>query len=55
MRHIMLGAASAALAFSVSPAAVLAQQSAPPAEADLCRELATFLERRGNAQPASQT
>jgi hypothetical protein len=56
MRHARLSALTTALALTVSSAAVLAQQPAPAAPADpinVCEELVTFLERRGNAQPAS--
>ena len=56
MRLAMLGTTSAALALSVSSAAVLAQQANPPAPAasvNLCEELVRFVEQRGNAQPAS--
>ncbi|GJE04295.1 PRC-barrel domain-containing protein [Methylobacterium isbiliense] len=44
-----------ALAVTVSPAAVLAQTNtaSATAQADLCRDLVTFLERRGEAKPAS--
>lgn len=56
MRHAILGAVSAALAFTVSSAAVLAQQANPPAptaSANMCEELVRFLDRRGTAQPAT--
>lgn len=51
-----LSAAMTALALTVSPGAVLAQTTpaAPGAsQADLCRDLVAFLERRGDAKPAS--
>jgi sporulation protein YlmC with PRC-barrel domain len=56
MMRSQLGTALAALAFTVSPGAVLAQTNASPpgaAQADLCRDLVTFLERRGDTKPAS--
>lgn len=56
MTSSRLGSVATVLFFTVSPGTVLAQTN-PPApgasQVDLCRDLVSFLERRGDAKPAS--